>query len=89
MIVETLCSALFFTLLGVAYVKGYDVVKSHSPQHLVHFYLVMATVRLLLVGTMVALYVVFTENREQAVHFAAIILVMYAMTMAITLYLRH
>ena len=40
-------AVLFFTLLGVAYVKGYDVVKSRSPEHLVHFYLVMATIRML------------------------------------------
>ena len=26
-------SALFFLLLGMAYVKGYDIVKRHSPDH--------------------------------------------------------
>ena len=67
MILEVFLSALFFTLLGVAYVKGYDVVKRHSPEHLVHFYLIMATVRMLLVGTIVALYVIFAENRENAI----------------------
>ena len=56
---------LFFTLLGVAYVKGYDLVKSRSPEHLVHFYLVMATIRMLLVATVVALYVFFAPNREK------------------------
>ena len=36
----------FFTLLGTAYVKGYDIVKSKSPEHLPQFYLIMATIRI-------------------------------------------
>ena len=86
---EYLLSVLFFTLLGVAYVKGYDVVRRHSPDHLVHFYLMMATIRMLLVATVVGLYVSFTENREDAIHFAALFLIMYAITMVITLLMRH
>ena len=86
---EYFLSALFFTVLGVAYVKGYDIVKRHSPDHLVHFYLIMATIRMLLVATVVGLYVFFTENREDAIHFAAIFLIMYAIMMVITLLMRH
>ena len=82
-------AVLFFTLLGVAYVKGYDLVKSRSPEHLVHFYLVMATIRMLLIVTVVGLYVFFAPTREDAIHFAVIILVMYAITMVVTLTLRH
>ncbi|MBP5425331.1 MAG: hypothetical protein J6Y33_04565 [Prevotella sp.] len=82
-------AALFFTLLGVAYVKGYDLVKSRSPEHLVHFYLVMATIRMLLVVTVVGLYAFFAPNREDAIHFAVIILIMYALMMVVTLTLRH
>lgn len=82
-------AALFFTLLGGAYVKGYDLVKSRSPEHLVHFYLVMATIRMLLVVTVVGLYVFFAPNREDAIHFAVIILIMYALMMVVTLTLRH
>ena len=86
---EYFFSALFFTLLGMAYVRGYDIVKSRSPEHLVHFYLVMAVIRMLLVVTVVALYVLFAPNREDAIHFAAIILIMYAIMMVVTLSLRH
>ena len=86
---EYFLSVLFFTLLGVAYVKGYDIVKRHSPDHLVHFYLIMATIRMLLVVTVVGLYVFFTENREDAIHFAALFLIMYAITMVVTLLMRH
>ena len=89
MVVEIVLSILFFTLLGVAYVKGYDLVKRHSPDHLVHFYLIMATIRMLLVLTVVGLYVYFTENREDAIRFVGIFIIMYAITMVITLKLRH
>ena len=86
---EYVLSVLFFTLLGVAYVKGYDIVKRHSPDHLAHFYLIMATIRMLRVASVVGLYVFFTENREDAIHFAAIFLIMYAIMMVITLLMRH
>ena len=89
MIPEVVLSALFFTLLGVAYVKGYDAVKRHSPEHLVHFYLIMATVRMLLIATVVVLYVLFAKHREDAVAFAAIIIIMYVVMMTVTLKLRH
>jgi len=89
MILEIFLSVLFFTLLGVAYVMGYDVVKHRSPEHLPHFYLIMATIRMLLVVTVVGLYVFFTESREDSIHFAVMILIMYALTMVITLKLRH
>ena len=90
MLFEILFGIFFFTLLGTAYVKGYDVVKSHSPEHLVHFYLIMATVRMLLVGTAVAIYVLLiAQNREDAIRFALVIIIMYVIMMVVTLKLRH
>jgi len=86
---EYILSVLFFTLLGVTYVKGYDAVKRQSPDHLVHFYLIMATIRMLLVATVVGLYVSFTENREDAIRFATTFIILYAITMVVTLKLRH
>ena len=83
-------SAIFFLLLGMAYVKGYDIVKRHSPDHLVHFYLIMATVRMILVATIVVLYVLLiAQNREDAIHFALACLGMYVVMMVITLLMRH
>ena len=86
---ELVLSVVFFALLGVAYVKGYDLVKRHSPDHLVHFYLIMATIRMLLVLTVIGLYVFFTANRQDAIRFVILFLTMYAITMVITLKLRH
>jgi uncharacterized membrane protein YoaK (UPF0700 family) len=89
MILEITLSALFFFLLGFAYVKGYDIVRQHSPEHLPHFYLIMATIRMLLVCTVVACYVFFTKNREDTIRFALIFIIMYIATMVVTLKLRH
>ena len=89
MILEVVLSAIFFFLLGFAYVKGYDIVRHHSPEHLPHFYLIMATIRMLLVGTVAALYVFFTENREDTIRFAIIYIIMYIVMMVVTLKLRH
>jgi len=44
---------------------------------------------MLLVATVVGLYVFFAENREDAIRFAAVILIMYAITMVVTLLMRH
>jgi hypothetical protein len=86
---EYVIAALFFTALGVAYVKGYDLVKSRSPEHLAHFYLIMATARFLLVATIAAVYVLMVGTREDAIRFVPIYLIMYAIMMVVTLILRH
>lgn len=87
--VSVFLSVLFFTLLGMAYVKGYDAVKRRSPENLVQFYLIMATIRMVLVATVVALYVVFSTDRDKAVEFAAMFIIMYAIMMVVTLTMRH
>lgn len=88
-LVSVFLSVLFFTLLGMAYVKGYDAVKRRSPENLVQFYLIMATIRMVLVATVVALYVVFSTDRDKAIEFAAMFIIMYAIMMVVTLVMRH
>lgn len=82
-------SALLMTLLGTAYVKGYDLVKAKSPEHLPQFYLIMATIRVLMVLTVVGLYVWFASSREDTIRFALIIIIMYILMMVTTLTMRH
>lgn len=82
-------SALFFVVLGLAYVKGLGFVKRHSPEHMVHFYLIMATIRMLLVATIVIIYVLLSDNRDDAVRFAAMFFGMYVVMMVVTLILKH
>ena len=75
--------------LGMAYVKGYDLVKKKSPEHLPHYYLIMATTRILLVLTIIGIHLLLSENREESIHFAIACLVMYVVMMVVTLSLRH
>ena len=86
---EFFFAVLLMTLLGRAYVKGYDLVKRRSPEHLVHFYLIMATIRMLLVATVTLLYIFLAANREDAIRFVTILIIMYAIMMVVTLKLRH
>lgn len=89
MAIEVLFIALLMVLLGVAYVKGYDAVKRRSPEHLPHFYLILATARMLIVLTVVGLYALFSDDRDATVRFALIIIIMYAIMMITTLSMRH
>ena len=82
-------STLLIALLGVAYVKGYDIVKSRSRERLPQFYLIMATVRFVLIATMIALVFIFTEDKAEARQFALYTLIIYGLMMATTLALRH
>ena len=87
--IEIFSLALLMTLLGAAYVKGYDLVKKKSPEHLPHFYLIMATIRMLLVLTVVGIYALFSDSREDTIRFALIGIGLYVVMMVITLSLRH
>ena len=87
--IEICLLALLMTFLGVAYVKGYDMVKARSPEHLPRYYLIMTTIRMLLILTVVGLYALFTDNREDTIHFAIACICMYVAMMVVTLSMRH
>ena len=82
-------STLLITLLGVAYVKGYDIVKSCSQERLPQFYLIMAAVRIVLIATMIVLVILFTEDKAEAREFVLYTLILYGLMMVTTLVLRH
>lgn len=82
-------SALFFTLLGVAYCKGYDFTQSHAPKRLPQFYLIMTVIRFVLVVSVVGIYAFLSENRTSTISFAAMFFVMYVAMMVVTLKLKH
>lgn len=82
-------SISYFIVIGLAYVKGYDIVKRHSPGHLVHFYLIMAAIRMLLTATIVVVYVLLSDSRDDSIRFAAMFMSMYAVMMVVTLILKH
>ena len=80
-------SVLFFCLLGGTFVKGCDFVRQKNSQYLPHFYLVSAVIRILLIQTVIGLYALFSNNKEDALHFTAMFLIMYAVSMAVALVL--
>ena len=82
-------SISYFIVIGLAYVKGYDIVKRHSPGHLVLFYLIMAAIRMLLTATVVVVYVLLSDSRDDSIRFAAMFMSMYAVMMVVTLILKH
>lgn len=87
---ELAFSLVFFSLLGLAYVKGYDFVKKHAPEHLVHFYLIMTAIRMMMVITVVAIYtLLISQSREDSIHFAAWFLILYGVMMVLTLIYKH
>ena len=82
-------AAVFFTMLGTAYVKGFDLVKEKSPQHLPQFYLMATVARLLLSLTVIALFVIMAASKEEGIRIALTCIIMYVVMMVITLVLRH
>ena len=76
-------------LLGVAYVRLYDVVKARQPEALPRFYLVMMVIRMILVASLAGIYALLADDRHDVIQFVAIYMVMYAAMMVITLSMRH
>lgn len=84
------CCACFFTVLGILWVWGYDVVKRRSPENLPKFYLVLAVVRILAVLTLAGVYILFiSRSAGQSKAFALMVGAMYVAMMAITLKIKH
>ena len=83
-------SLVFFTLLGLAYVKGYDAVKKHAPTYLPQFYLIMTAIRIVMVITVVAVYtLLISKSRDDSIHFAIWFLILYGVMMIVTLIYKH
>lgn len=79
-----------YSLLGTAWVKGYDAVKRHSPDYLPQFYLIMAVIRVVFVLTAIGVYLLFiSQSHGESVAFVVMMLVMYAVMMTVTLILKH
>jgi len=83
-------SVLLFVMLGIAWVKGYDFVMKHAPKALPRFYFLLALIRVLLIATWTACYVMLiSQSAGESKSFVVMILIMYAAMMATTLMIRH
>lgn len=78
-----------FTVLTVTDIKGYDFVRRKSPDNLVRFYFIITAVRFLFAVTMVGIYTLFSDDREDTLHFAALILVLYTTMIVVSLITKH
>ena len=82
-------AVFLLTLLGVAYVRLYDIVKARQPEALPRFYLIMTVIRMILVVSLAGVYILIAADRQDVVRFVAVYMVMYTAMMVVTLSMRH
>ena len=82
-------TVLVFTLLSVGYIRGRAFVEKNSPDNLVKFHFIMVAIRFLFAVTAVGIYTFFSDNREDTIHFAALIVGLYLVMIVVTLLLKH
>ena len=82
-------AATLYVLLGVAYVKGYDLVKARSPESVPQFYMAMAVVRMLLVLTAIGIFLITSDSKQASISFVLANMAMYITMMVVSLTLRH
>lgn len=82
-------TVLVFTLLTVVYLKGRRIVENNAPESLVKFHFIMVAVRFLFAVTAVGIYSLFSNNREDSIYFAALVVILYLAMIVATLILKH
>lgn len=83
-------SLLFFVAMGFAYCVGWDYVKRELPDHLVHYYMIAAFLRFVLVALVVLAYIKLSgEPKDILIKFALMFMAMYVVMMIVTMKLRH
>ncbi len=79
-----------FTLLGLGWMKGYDLVKRKAPDRLVTFYMAYAAFRMVAILLAVGVYALFiSQSLAESKAVAMMVLAMYAAMMALTLKKKH
>ena len=82
-------TVLVFTLLTIGYLKGRRVVENNAPESLVKYHFIMVAVRFLFAVTAVGIYSLFSDNREDTIYFAALVVGLYLVMIVVTLILKH
>lgn len=88
-LVTIFLTVLAFTLLTVGYLKGRRIVENNEPESLVKFHFIMVAVRFLFAVTAVGIYSLFSDNREDTIYFAALVVGLYLAMIVATLILKH
>lgn len=90
MLTVALCTAgAVFAILSLAYIKGMAFVSKHSPDNMVKFHFIMVAVRFMFAVTTVGLYMLFSTNRHETLIFAAFVVALYILMMALTIIIKH
>ncbi len=85
-----ICCALLFVILGMAWTVGLDVVRRHFARYMVPFCILFTLVRFTMVLAVVGTYVFcLSESHAESKAFAAMVLVMYGVTLVITYVIKH
>lgn len=83
-------TAALFIVMGAGYCLGWDRVKRTMPEHLVHYYLIAAVLRFLIVAVVILAYIKLAGGtRTENIHFAIMVAAMYVAMMIVTLRLKH
>jgi len=82
-------AAFVFIILGTVWVKGLDIIRQRSPQSAPTFYYATAVLRVFTVLLMLGIYRLLSDDRESSIRFAAVLLIMYAVMMIVTLIIKH
>lgn len=88
-IITIFLAVLAFTLMTMAYIKGRTIVENKAPENLVKFHFIMVAIRFLFSVTAVGIYSLFSDNRENTIYFAALIVGLYLAMIFATLILKH
>lgn len=89
-IITVVFTALFFIVIGVAYCMGWNQVKRTMPEHLIHYYMIAAVIRFLLVAILILAYIKFADaSRKENIQFALMTVAMYVVMMVVTLSIKH
>ena len=78
-------TVLLYTLLTMAYSGGLRMVQRHSPDNMVVFHFIMVAVRFTLTVAAVGLFMLFSHDKVQTMHFAAMVIALYLAMVVVTL----
>lgn len=82
-------TALFFFILGGAWVIGFNIVKKHDESMLPRYYMIMMTIRFLLTALLILLFTLIIEDKTLHHSFALMALGMYVIMIIISFTLKH
>lgn len=83
-------TALFFVVIGTAYCLGWNRVKRTMPEHLIHYYMIAAVLRFLLVAVLILAYIKLADaSRKENIQYALMVAAMYVVMMVVTLSIKH